>query len=445
MDKEMIDAAKSIISDIRKAGFDCLVVGGAVRDIICGSTPKDIDLVTTAHPDELEKIFPDIRWAGRAFGVSLLKRGNHTFELASARLERTYLDGRHPENIVFSRSFEDDVIRRDFTVNALLYDPFTGKITDYVNGIADAEKKLIRCVGEPEKRFSEDALRMLRAVRFASLRNFQLEEKSLSAIKELAHNVKMLAGERIKSELDKILVSAQRRKALETMRETGLLKAVLPEVDALYGVRQEKKFHPEGDVFTHTCIMLDRMQYPGTTLAWSVILHDIGKAVTTFEDENHRIRAFGHEEKGAQMVENIASRLKFSTAEKESITAAVRNHMRMANVRNMREAKLKRMMLDSNFPLELELHRLDCISSHGIMDCYLFLLDNLASDENIRNRELKALVSGKELIGCGFTPSPLFKKVLDEIFDRQLAGEFKDKKSALEAAVRVMDLLQHKQ
>ena len=434
----MLRAAQGIAGDIRKAGFDCRIVGGAVRDMLCGAVSDDIDLVTTAFPDELEEIFPDIHWAGKAFGVSLLKREGFTFELASARLERSYQDGRHPREIKFSRDLECDVVRRDFTVNALLCDPFTLEVTDFVGGVEDVHKKIIRTVGDPKVRFKEDALRMLRAVRFSARRGFVLDKTTENAISELSSNVKLLACERIKCELDKILVSPQRRYAFDIMHRTSLLREILPEVDALYGVEQEKKFHPEGDVFTHTMIMLERMAFPDVPLAWSVLLHDIGKAVTTFTDETGRIRAFGHEEKGAAMVCDIAARLKFSVAEREKISAAVRNHMRMAHVRDMRTAKLKRLLCDENFPLELELHRLDCISSHKIMDCWLFLVDQLAQTP-IEMLKQKPLVNGNDLIKMGAAPSAHFKKILDELFDRQLAGEFSDRETALAAAKKLVE------
>ena len=440
MSDEMLSYARSITQDIRSAGFDCRIVGGAVRDILCGTSPKDIDLVTTAFPDELEKIFPDINWAGRAFGVSLLKRGNYTFELATARLERCYMDGRHPEEIKFSRDFESDVVRRDFTVNALLCDPFTMEVTDYVGGVEDVKRKIIRTVGDPLVRFQEDALRMLRAIRFSSRQGFTLDIETGNAISQLAGNVKLLAGERIKNELDKIIVSPLRRKAVDTMRETGLLKELLPEVDALWNVPQEKQFHPEGDVYTHTMLMLEHMAFPDPLLAWSVLLHDIGKAVTTFTDENNRIRAFGHEEKGAEMADKIAARLKFSAAERNAVTTAVRNHMRMAHVREMKSAKLKRWMCDKNFPLELELHRLDCISSHKIMDCWLFLIDRL-TETPIEVLMMKPLVNGNDLIKLGAKPSPAFKKILDTLFDGQLSGEFSTKEDALCAAKNMLEQL----
>ena len=440
MSQEMFLSARAIAQDIRNAGFDCRIVGGAVRDILCGNTPKDIDLVTTAFPDELEKIFPDITWAGRAFGVSLLKRGNHTFELATARLERSYMDGRHPQEIKFSRDFKSDVVRRDFTVNALLCDPFTMEITDYVGGVEDVRKKIIRTVGDPVVRFQEDALRMLRAVRFSASRGFTLEESAKRAITQLSGNVRLLAAERIKTELDKILVSPLRRQAVDIMRETGLLREILPEVDALYGVPQEKQFHPEGDVYTHTMLMLEHMALPDSRLAWSALLHDIGKAVTTFTDENNRIRAFGHEDKGAEMAEKIAARLKFSVSEKNSVVTAIRNHMRMASVREMKSAKLKRWMCDDNFALELELHRLDCISSHKFMECWLFLIDRLA-ETPVEVLRMKPLVNGNDLINLGAKPSPDFKRILDALFDGQLSGEFTEKAEALAAAEKMLEEL----
>ena len=434
----MLNSAAEIASEIRNAGFDCRIVGGAVRDMLCGKTPHDIDLVTTAFPDELEAIFPDIHWAGKAFGVSLIKRNGFTFELASARLERSYLDGRHPEEIKFSRDFESDVVRRDFTVNALLCDPFTLEVTDFVGGVEDVKKMVVRTVGDPEVRFKEDALRMLRAVRFAAKRGFSLDGGTEKAISALASNVNLLAAERIKAEMDKIIVSDRRRYALELMHRTGLLRYILPEVDALAGVPQEKQFHPEGDVFTHTMIMLERMALPDVTLAWSVLFHDIGKAHTTFTDDSGRIRAFGHEEKGAEMVYDIAERLKFPVSTREAVAKAVRTHMRMAFVRDMRQSKLKRLLCEENFPLELELHRLDCISSHKIMDCWLFLIDQLAATP-VEVLRRKPLVNGSDLIKMGAVPSPAFKKILEELFDRQLSGDFANREEALKAAEEILE------
>ena len=437
MRADLLDAVRRISRSITSAGFACRMVGGAVRDMLRGKEPDDVDLVTTARPDELEKIFPDIRWAGRAFGVSLLKEGGFTFELASARKERTYLDGRHPEEIEFSRSFEDDVIRRDFTINALLCDPETLEVTDYVGGVRDVRDGIIRTVGVPAERFAEDALRMLRAVRFAAKTGFRIDDETFGAIKKLAPNVGMLAPERVKSELDGIFTSPRRGMALDILCYSGLLKHILPEVAVLKGVKQEKRFHPEGDVYTHTKIMLEMMAFPDPVLAWSVLLHDVGKKYTTFTDSTGRIRAFGHEEKGADIAAEVADRLRFSTSEREAVVKAVRNHMRMANVREMKLAKLKKLLHDPNFPLELELHRLDCMSSHKMMECWLYLVDKF---REIPQEELapEPFVTGKELIALGGKPGPHFKKIIDRLYDDQLSGKFSDSSQAIAEAQKML-------
>ena len=441
MRADLLAAVRQVSRAISSSGFVCRMVGGAVRDMLRGREPDDVDLVTTARPEELEKIFPDIRWAGKAFGVSLLKVDGFTFELASARRERTYLDGRHPEDIEFSRSLEDDVVRRDFTVNALLCDPETLEITDLVGGAEDVRHGVIRTVGVAEERFSEDALRMLRAVRFAAKTGFKIEPSTFSAIKKLAENVRMLAPERVKSELDSIFTSPGRAAALDILCHTGLLKHILPEVAALKGVKQEKRFHPEGDVYTHTRIMLDMMVYPDPALAWSVLLHDTGKKYTTFTDSTGRIRAFGHEEKGAVIAGEVAERLRFSVPEREAVVRAVRNHMRMANVREMKIAKLKKLLHDENFPLELELHRLDCMSSHRMRECWLYLIDKL---REIPQDELapEPFVTGKELISLGGRPGPHFKKIIDRLYDDQLSGKFPCREAALAEAAKMLEAAQ---
>lgn len=434
----MLNAVRKISRAISSAGFTCQMVGGAVRDMLRGREPDDIDLVTTARPDELEKIFPDIRWAGRAFGVSLLKVDGFTFELASARKERSYLDGRHPEEIEFSRSLEDDVIRRDFTVNALLCDPETFEVTDYVGGVQDVKNAVIRTVGVPEERFAEDALRMLRAVRFAAKTGFRIDGATFAAIKKLAANVRLLAQERVKCELDNIFISSRRGEALDTLLHSGLLKHVLPEVADLKGVVQEKRFHPEGDVYTHTKIMLDMMVYPDPVLAWSILLHDTGKKYTTFTDRDGRIRAFGHEERGAKIASQVAERLRFSVSDRDTVVKAVRDHMRMANVREMKLAKLKKLLSAPGFPLELELHRLDCMSSHKMMECWLYMVDKV--NEIPQDQLAPApFVTGRELIALGGKPGPHFKKILDALYDAQLAGKYPSSACALADAEKMLE------
>lgn len=430
-------AACEAVRKLQAAGFEAGLVGGSVRDLLLGRVPADFDLVTTAHPEQLMELFPDTRSVGASFGVSLIDVGEFRFEAATAREERNYLDGRHPELVRYTDSLERDMERRDFTINALWYDPVAEVVCDCVGGAADLERGVLRTVGEPEERFREDYLRMLRAVRFAARLGFELAPGTRRAIGVLAPLTAELAPERIAGELTRMLTGPSPDRAMRLLLELGLLRAVLPEVAALDKVEQPPQFHPEGDVFTHTMAMLRHMAYPDARLAWSVLLHDIAKPLTKSIDETGRIRFFGHEEAGALLAERILDRLRFSASDREAIVQAVRNHMRFAAVREMRTAKLRRLLADPNFALELELHRLDCIACHGFLECFVFLLDELV--ERRRRGEEAVLpsrwVTGKSLIAAGCRPGPEFGPLLEQVYDRQLAGEFADPASALAAAL----------
>ena len=434
--RESLSAVKSLAARFRERGHALCVVGGAVRDMVSGRPPTDVDLVTSATPDEIFAIFPESKLTGACFGVVRLRAGDQTFEVASARLERGTMDGRHPELVKYTRDLDTDAMRRDFTVNAMRWDPLTEELFDPTGGQNDLACGLIRTVGDPETRFEEDYLRMLRAVRFASALGFEIEPGTLDAIRALAPLCAELSGERIREELTRMLTGRFPDRALTLLQETGLLQAVLPEAAAMKGVRQPEQFHPEGDVFEHTRLMLRHMACPDELLAWSVLLHDVGKPGTAATDPDGRIRFFGHEELGEKIVHKIAERLHFSTASRDAVAHAVRNHMRMASVRDMREPKLKRLLAEEHFGMELELHRLDCISCHGFMETFLFLLDALA------DRPDRALpepwVRGRDLVEAGFRPSPAFGKVLSSVFNRQLAGEFSDRAAALDFACRAL-------
>lgn len=430
-------AAKTVAMRLQEAGYAANLVGGSVRDLLLGAVPHDFDLVTVATPEELEEVFPgECELVGASFGVSLVKHGGTAIEVATAREERNYLDGRHPESVRYTRDLSVDVARRDFTVNALMYDPVSGEVIDHAGGVADLEKGVIRCVGDPERRFGEDYLRMLRAVRFAGRFGFDLDPATHAALKKLSSKCSCLSGERVREEMSKILCSPRAAESVRLMLDTGLLAAVLPEVSALAGVEQPPQFHPEGDVFTHTCLMLEHMALSAPNLAWSVLLHDVGKKACFGHDETGRIRFFGHEAVGAELAEKILGRLRFSVADRECIVAAIRNHMRFAAVREMKHAKLLRLLADDNFALELELHRLDCISCHGKMECFVYLLDKLREMPEIKLPP--PLILGRDLVAAGATPSPRFGKVLHDIYERQLSGEFADRDSALRAALEML-------
>ncbi len=430
-------AAKTVSRRLAAANFRSALVGGAVRDLLLGRTPSDFDLVTTARPEELQNIFPEAKLVGASFGVVIIRINGIDMEVASARSERTYLDGRHPENISYTTDFSLDARRRDFTVNALMYDLETDELLDFNNGVDDLRRGILRTVGDPVCRFNEDYLRILRAVRFAAKLGFALDAELEAALKTHAHLVKELSCERIFSELDMMLTGKAPARAIKLLEDTGILAHILPEVAVLREITQPPQFHPEGDVLEHTLLMLSRMTLPSRRLAWSILLHDVGKAPTRTIDETGRIRFFGHETKGAEIAETICRRLRMPVNDMESCVHAVANHMRFASVTAMKTAKLRKLIGEPDFAMELELHRLDCICSNGLMDGFNFLLDKL----QIYSGETQALpppfVRGKDLIANGIPPQIKFKKVLETIYDRQLAGEFDNKNAALQAALEM--------
>jgi poly(A) polymerase len=422
--------AAKIVEKLHNGGFSAYFVGGAVRDMLLGKAPKDIDIVTSATPAQVAEIFPDTQEVGAAFGVILVKEAGECFEVATYREERNYMDGRRPEYVKYAQNPETDVLRRDFTVNGLLCDPENGELLDFVDGVQDLKQGVLRTIGEPEVRFSEDYLRMLRAVRFSMRLGLKMHSATFSAIKKLAHFTKKLSPERVKNELTLIFTGENPDKALDMLSECGLLKVLLPEIEAMKGVTQPPQFHPEGDVFEHTRLMLKSMVLPDELLAWSVILHDVAKPLTYFVDENGRERFFGHEHQGAKMSVEIMSRLRFSNQAIDRISRAVKNHMRFASVLKMRNDKVRRLIADDNFALELELHRLDCISSHALLDVFNFLLDKIIEQSG----EVKLpppLLTGRDLIKLGYNPGPDFKNILDNVRDMQLTNRLRTTEAAI--------------
>ena len=432
-DQPLFISVRRIARKLRDAGFAVFLVGGAVRDLVLGKLPHDLDLVTSARPDELEKLFPDLRWVGRCFGVSLLTEGEFSFEVATFRNERHYADGRHPEELHFTSDPAEDVQRRDFTVNALLADPETGVVYDYVGGLPDLAAGIIRTVGDPERRFGEDHLRMLRAVRFASANAFRLDDATLQAIVKMSALAAKLPGERVRDELEKGFAGTDPARFLDLLRQSGLLEKLLPEVSELIGVEQDPQYHPEGDVYTHTRLMLSHLRKSDTLLTWSVLLHDIGKAKTTFRDADGKLHAYNHEVVGADLVLSLAERLRFSGSLRDRVEKLVRGHMQLAFSRQMRPAKLRKILSEPDFPTALELHRLDCFCSHGILDNWCFLLDELRRRPDLTVRP-KPWVLGRDLLALGAAPGPALGRLLGELYERQLAGEFPDRDAALRAA-----------
>ncbi len=430
-------AGKKLIQAIKRAGFEAGFVGGSVRDLLLGKRPADFDIVSTARPELLPTLFPDVKQVGASFGVALVESDGFSFEVATAREERNYLDGRHPELVRYTDSLAHDMQRRDFTINAMWLDPETMLVHDVVGGIDDLEQGVLRTVGDPRQRFAEDYLRMLRAIRFSARLRLMPDPAMMRSIAALAPQCACLAGERVAQELNRMLTGPEPARAMELLLDCGLLKVLLPEVAAMVGVEQPPEYHPEGDVWTHTLLMLRHMVLPDLPLAWSVLLHDIGKPPSRTVDPDGRARFFSHEVIGAELAEPLLERLHFSTVDKNAILGAIRNHMRFASVREMRPAKLRKLLADENFSLELELHRLDCISCHGMMEGFLFLLDQLAAAPEHRALP-PPLVMGRDLVKAGMPPGPRFKAVLEAVFEAQLAGEITTREAALTMALEAL-------
>lgn len=410
------------------AGHEAFLVGGCVRDLLLGRQPKDWDIATAALPDQIEALFAHTLPIGKAFGIIMVVPPEGApVEVATYRADSPYADGRRPDSVTFTNARED-ALRRDFTINALLLDPATGQIQDFVGGRADLDARLIRAIGDPAQRFAEDHLRLLRAIRFSATLGFTIEPVTFAAIQQLAPHIRRISAERIRDELFRLLTDSPKAgEALELLRESGLLKHILPEVEAMVGVEQPPEFHPEGDVFTHTRLMLDALSpQPSLRLALSVLLHDVGKPPTarwaTLPDGTQRWRFENHAPLGADMARAILERLRAPTALVEDVCAIVGNHMRLADAPKMRRAKLRRLIGAPTFPDDLELHRLDCLSSHAQLDVYDFLQtqqSQFAAEPVLP----EPLVKGRDLIELGLVPGPAFKTILQDLYDRQLEGE----------------------
>ncbi|MBN1548525.1 MAG: CCA tRNA nucleotidyltransferase [Syntrophaceae bacterium] len=420
-------AATRVVARLKEAGHEGFWVGGCVRDLLLGIEPEDFDIVTSARPNQVQALFPKTVPIGLAFGIILVIEAGHAFEVATYRREAGYADGRRPSTVTFS-SAEEDVRRRDFTINGLLMDPDTGKIQDFVAGVQDLKSRIIRTIGNPHERFGEDHLRMLRAVRFAANLDFEIDSETFSAIQDHVPAIVRISAERIRDELNRLLTRGRARRGMELLIQCGLLQVIMPEVAALKGVSQPPRFHPEGDVWEHTLRMLAFL--PGgfgpdgdLRLAWAALLHDIGKPATRFTDERG-IHFYGHVQKSVEIADRMLRRLKFPNADTDSILALIRHHMLFMTVKNMRPNRLKRFLRMPEFDLHLELHRLDCLASHGMLDYYAFCREQLAV---FPTEELHPprLLSGHDLQAMGFKPGPIFKEILAAVETAQLEGHVK--------------------
>ena len=422
--------ARALVDRLRTAGYLAYFAGGCVRDLVRQQTPKDIDIATDARPEEVQKIFRRTHAVGAHFGVVVVVEDDRQFEVATFRSDGAYLDGRHPVAVNYS-SPEADARRRDFTINGMFFDPPNDAVIDFVGGREDLAAGIVRAIGDPAQRFAEDRLRLLRAIRFATVLQFEIEPLTWEAIIQAAPGIKEISAERIREELVRIFLSPQRVRGWDLLDASGLMNAVLPELEAMKGCEQPPQFHPEGDVFRHTRLMLDLLpEKVSLPLVLSVLFHDIGKPPTSSVDNDGRIRFNGHDRVGADMTEAIMQRLRFSRAEIDATVEAVRQHMVFKDVPNMRIAKLKRFMARPNFADELELHRVDCVSSHGMLDNYAFLQrkqTEFASEPIIP----PPLVRGDDLIALGMKPGPRFREILDAVETQQLEGELSDRDEAL--------------
>jgi len=439
----MKEHATNIVRELRQRGFQAYFAGGCVRDMVLGLDPADYDVTTDATPNQVMRIFPKTYAVGAQFGVVLVPipeeirydtlppEHPHAVEVATFRSDGVYTDGRHPDHVEYSKSPQEDVQRRDFTINGLLMDPLDGdRVLDFVGGREDLGEGIVRAIGEPELRFREDKLRMLRAVRFAARFSYVIEPRTFAAIQELAPQIDQVSRERVRDELTKMLTEGHARAAFELLDQTGLLVQVLPEVDRMHGVEQPPQYHPEGDVFVHTMLMLEKLSPRcSRTLAWGVLLHDVGKPAT-FRVAPDRIRFDGHVEVGVRIAENICRRLHFSGEDTQQIIALVANHMRFADASRMRESTLKRFLRLPRFDEHLALHRIDCLSSHGDLTLYDFVRERSmeVSEEEIRP---KLLLSGDDLIAMGYSPGPQFRKILSSVEDAQLEGSLHTRDEAL--------------
>jgi poly(A) polymerase len=424
-----VEKAVAIVKRLREHGYESYFAGGCVRDMLLKKPPQDYDITTNAHPDEIAKIFPQTIPVGAQFGVMLVLVEGQPFEVATFRHDGPYLDGRRPSHVRYG-SLREDIGRRDFTINGMVYDPLQDQVIDWVDGRKDLKDKRIRAIGKPRERFEEDRLRMVRAIRFAASLDFSVEDDTFAAIRELAPTITVISWERIGDEVTRILTEGGARKGFELLDEAGLLKVLLPEIEAMKGVEQSPEHHPEGDVFIHTMLTLSYLDSPTETLAYGCLLHDVGKPAC-IRREDGRLSFYGHMERGAEMAEEILRRLKRTRATRERVAYLVRNHLRHLQAPNMRVSTLKRFLGEEGIDELLELTRIDALSANGDLQYYQFCKQKLAE---LKREEIHPtpLLRGKDLIAMGFSPGPIFHEILKQLEEAQLGGELSSREQAIE-------------
>jgi poly(A) polymerase len=435
--------ASTIVQTLRQHGFRAYLVGGCVRDLLLQREPQDYDVATDATPEQVMRIFPETYDVGVQFGVVLvpvpgavevpgqIASKTQAVEVATFRSDIGYSDGRHPDEVRFSGDPREDVARRDFTINGMLLDPVTGDVLDFVGGREDLNAGVIRTIGDPQHRFGEDKLRMLRAIRFAARFGYDIEPATFAAIRKLAPQIEVVSRERVRDELTRMLTEGHARRAFLLLDESGLLPEVLPEIFAMKGVQQPPQFHPEGDVFVHTLLLLENLPRPcPMTLAWGALLHDVGKPAT-FRLAPDRIRFDNHVEVGVKIAEGICRRLRFSNHETEQILSLVDNHMRFGDTTRMKESTLKKFLRLPRFDEHMALHRADCLASHRNLATYEFIRQKR---EEIPPEKMRPspLITGEDLIAQGHAPGPKFREILTAVEDAQLEGRLPSRDAALE-------------
>ncbi len=437
-EKKNFAGALQIVRTLGEKGHKAFFVGGCVRDALLGVECDEIDIATSATPEQVQKAFARTVAVGESFGVVLVMDGDMKFEVATFRRESGYGDGRHPERVNYTESAEEDVLRRDFTINGMLYDPASAELYDHVGGLSDLERGLVRTIGDPGRRFGEDRLRMMRAVRFATCLGFELDGAAISAIREEASRISVVSGERIREELVKILTRRNPGDGLKLLSSCGLLEHFLPEVECMHGVQQPPQFHPEGDVFEHTCLIMDTL-YANTDgnyseeLAVAALLHDVGKPPTYRESD--RIRFDGHDRVGAGMSETICRRLKFSRKQIKRISELILEHLKFKDVFNMRKSTLKRFLSLPYFEEHMQMHLADCMASHGKTDAYDFIREKM---EEYGREEITPppLLGGRDLIVLGYSPGPVFSEILGQVEELQLENRLSSKEEAIEFVLK---------
>jgi poly(A) polymerase len=423
---------------LRDAGHQALLAGGCVRDLLLGREPVDYDVATDAIPDRVIQLFPDSVAVGARFGVVQVWHEDRKVEVATFRADTSYSDGRHPDSVIYTQSPQEDVQRRDFTINGLLMRPETGEVLDFVGGQQDLRAGVIRAIGQPDRRFGEDQLRLMRAIRFAARFHFVIEPETSAAIWRHANKIRSVSAERLRDELTKILTEGAARRGFELLDKTGPLIEVLPEVAAMKGVQQPPQYHPEGDVWTHTLMMIEGLDAGcSATLAWGVLLHDVGKPPTfrSARETGDRIRFNNHVDVGVRMAEDICRRYRFSNEETAQILALIANHMRFKDVERMRASTLKRFVRLPRFAEHMALHRLDCLSSHRRLDAYEFVI-RLLHETPPEGINPPKLLTGNDLQEMGYQPGPLFNEILRSVEDAQLEGEIHNREQAKEHVER---------